>query len=159
MLTAKAKDTRKKRQARKRKKLAKRASRKKLKARRAAKHQNPENVIAERPVSAERPVTLAPGTRVRRGPDWVWNGQDYNGVGTVATVAMDLSFDDTPGWVYVRWDGGGFNCYRWGVDTIDGKKYDLEIVWPEDTQPVDLNVLSETVDDICDELVAIAKRS
>jgi hypothetical protein len=47
------------------------------------------------------------GDRVRRGLDWKWGDQDKNGNGT-ATDCLD-----DEGWIYVRWDAGGKNKYRY----------------------------------------------
>ncbi|XP_061169363.1 uncharacterized protein LOC133178656 [Saccostrea echinata] len=50
------------------------------------------------------------GTRVRRGPDWIWNEQDSRRPGTVTGHPKDA------GWISVEWDTGGNYRYRYGAD-------------------------------------------
>lgn len=51
------------------------------------------------------------GKRVRRGPDWKWGDQDGHGEGTVYHGIVP--FLDKR-WVWVQWDNGLINQYRWG---------------------------------------------
>ncbi|CAC5419363.1 unnamed protein product [Mytilus coruscus] len=46
------------------------------------------------------------GTRVRRGPNWHWKNQDSNMAGTVIG-------EDEDGMLWVEWDSGHKNCYRY----------------------------------------------
>ncbi|XP_071102578.1 uncharacterized protein [Haliotis cracherodii] len=66
------------------------------------------------------------GTRVTRGPDWHWGNQDTEGPGTIIN-----HYDKHGGGkhlLYVQWDNGTFNQYRYGLDG----EYD---VWPAPDQP------------------------
>ncbi|XP_061168824.1 uncharacterized protein LOC133178075 [Saccostrea echinata] len=55
----------------------------------------------EHEVYSERNESLlAPGTRVRRGPNWHYRNQDSNGPGTVT------GHWHREGWIYVEWDTG-----------------------------------------------------
>ncbi|XP_062596394.1 E3 ubiquitin-protein ligase Ufd4-like [Saccostrea cucullata] len=55
----------------------------------------------EKEVYTERSdLLLAPGTRVRRGPNWHYDNQDSNGPGTVT------GHWQRDGWIYVEWDTG-----------------------------------------------------
>mmetsp|Transcript_16506 Transcript_16506/g.41952 ORF Transcript_16506/g.41952 Transcript_16506/m.41952 type:complete len:448 (+) Transcript_16506:1-1344(+) len=64
------------------------------------------------------------GSRVRRGPDWVWFHQDGGGPGTVVEL---VPWKQEPGaGLRVRWDRtGDWNVYRWNAE--DGK-FDLELL-------------------------------
>jgi hypothetical protein len=69
--------------------------------------------------------SLAPGTRVMRGPMWSWEDQD-GGEGSFGTVVNAELAEDTgalTGWLRVRWDAGGVNRYRWGANDC----YDLVV--------------------------------
>ncbi|XP_052277941.1 uncharacterized protein LOC127876647 isoform X2 [Dreissena polymorpha] len=67
---------------------------------------------------------IAPGCRVRRGPDWHFPDQD-GGAGNLGSVyKVNLN-----GIVKVRWDNSNTNSYRFGMDG----KFDLEIVEVEPT--------------------------
>ena len=81
-------------------------------------------------VSSKSAAKDAPsiGTKVKRGPDWQWGDQD-GGAGKLGTVIEAI---DPDGWIEVKWDEGGSNNYRWGVDG----KYDLEIVTEEGSSSV-----------------------
>src|SRR5690349_17503801 len=69
------------------------------------------------PDAADTP-SLAPGTRVRRGPDWNRGDEDKGGLGTVLrSYAGDLSY-------VVMWDHGAMDTYRFGEDDA----HDLEVV-------------------------------
>ncbi|XP_071117081.1 uncharacterized protein [Haliotis cracherodii] len=48
------------------------------------------------------------GTRVVRGPDWVWGNQDTEGAGTIINHGLDAQY------VWVFWDNGHLNVYRFG---------------------------------------------
>ncbi|XP_052277936.1 uncharacterized protein LOC127876646 isoform X2 [Dreissena polymorpha] len=62
---------------------------------------------------------IAPGCRVRRGPDWRYEDQD-GGPGNIGSVyGVDIS-----GIVKVRWDNGNLNTYRFGTNGM----FDLAIV-------------------------------
>jgi len=81
--------------------------------------------VEARALPCSRPVRLLPpippiGTRVRRGTDWVWGAQD-GGNGSLGTI---VEGPVAAGTVPVRWDAGGLNQYRWGLDG----KLDLEAV-------------------------------
>lgn len=58
--------------------------------------------------------SLAPiGSRVRRGPDWMWNSQDSHGPGTI------IGHDDGDQ-VWVEWDiNANQNIYRYGSNGYD----------------------------------------
>jgi hypothetical protein len=57
------------------------------------------------------------GARVVRGPDWEWEDQDGDGVGTI--VDPNHSTNGGNQWVYVEWDEGGSNSYRIGPELFD----------------------------------------
>ncbi|XP_078314706.1 uncharacterized protein LOC111131205 isoform X1 [Crassostrea virginica] len=57
------------------------------------------------------------GTRVRRGPDWMWKEQDNYGPGTV------IAHSNEDGWLFVEWDTGNYNAYRYGPVL---NKYDVK---------------------------------
>lgn len=94
-------------------------------------------------IESENPVLPALGTRVVRGPDWKWDNQDTDGVGTVinhthdprkickgvnidhrlshflvSTVAVFIQvwLRYASGWIWVHWDNGSCNKYRYGAD-------------------------------------------
>ncbi|XP_071117300.1 uncharacterized protein [Haliotis cracherodii] len=65
---------------------------------------------------------LAPlGSRVMRGKDWKWEDQDLQGVGTI------INHDENENWVWVLWDSGERNRYRYNLNgvfdvaTVDGR--------------------------------------
>ena len=57
-------------------------------------------------------MTISPGIRVIRGPDWSWSDQD-GGEGCLGTV-IESKKDPTEGTVMVRWDCGKQSNYRVG---------------------------------------------
>jgi E3 ubiquitin-protein ligase HECTD1 len=61
---------------------------------------------------------MSVGSRVVRGIDWKWRGQDGNPPGE-GTVTGELH----SGWIDVTWDHGGSNSYRMGAEG----KYDLKL--------------------------------
>ncbi|XP_060066448.1 E3 ubiquitin-protein ligase MIB2-like [Ylistrum balloti] len=65
------------------------------------------------------------GARVSRGPDWMWEAQDGNGMGKVIAV-VNFSLDTDRDAVEVTWDIGQTNVYRHGYDG----KLDLKCVKP-----------------------------
>ncbi|XP_046350608.2 uncharacterized protein LOC124131392 [Haliotis rufescens] len=64
-------------------------------------------------IESENPVLPALGTRVVRGPDWKWDNQDTDGVGTVINHIHDPR---KICWIWVHWDNGSCNKYRYGAD-------------------------------------------
>ncbi|XP_062614438.1 uncharacterized protein LOC134276174 [Saccostrea cucullata] len=69
------------------------------------------------------------GSRVKRGPDWMWKNQDRHGPGTVIAPSKDA------GWLIVRWDAGTADGYRYGTNTVLKDKYDVVVC----TEPRILN--------------------
>ncbi len=63
-------------------------------------------------ISVEGPEELAVGTRVVRGPDWKWGGQD-GGEGNMGEVVAVKQ----RGWVMVKWNNNKHKSfdYRWGA--------------------------------------------
>ncbi|XP_033763353.1 uncharacterized protein LOC117344636 [Pecten maximus] len=55
------------------------------------------------------------GARVCRGPDWMWEDQDGNGMGKVISI-VNFSLDTDRDAVEVTWDIGQTNVYRHGYD-------------------------------------------
>ena len=73
------------------------------------------------PCTATVQNKLALGTRVRRGPDWEYGGQDNNGLGTVSG-----DYPVQVGSACVRWDHGSCKFgYRWNENYKDLKIVDL----------------------------------
>ena len=80
--------------------------------------------------SAPTPTLLSPEaadwevleirSRVVRGPDWAWDDQGGDTVGTVTGQSGPV------GWYSVAWDNGETNNYRWG----QVGSYQLEVVSP-----------------------------
>jgi len=61
-------------------------------------------------------VSLEPGQRVRRGPDWEWGDQDMHQGRAMTGTVQDSSGEGT-GWMRVTWDNNGHtNSYRWGQE-------------------------------------------
>ncbi|XP_056021560.1 uncharacterized protein LOC125649346 isoform X2 [Ostrea edulis] len=54
------------------------------------------------------------GSRVKRGPNWKWQNQDAEGIGTVVG-----HFAEEDGWLYVEWDYGQTCKYRFGKMIYD----------------------------------------
>ncbi|XP_055895870.1 uncharacterized protein LOC106054167 isoform X2 [Biomphalaria glabrata] len=76
-------------------------------------------VAFEKVSNDEDTVTIVPGLRVVRGPDWAWGNQD-GGEGHLGTVVVERS-GSCGKWISVIWDNGSENCY-----TADTKSaYDL----------------------------------
>lgn len=72
-----------------------------------------------------RPEVLPVGTRVRRGPDWIW-GDDDGGAGCLGTIIGRSCLG--LGWCEVLWDDGVSQDATFGA-TVNGKlDYDLEVV-------------------------------
>ncbi|XP_061168839.1 uncharacterized protein LOC133178095 [Saccostrea echinata] len=61
------------------------------------------------------------GSRVKRGPDWMWKNQDQRGPGTV------VAHSDDAGWLIVHWDIGTSASYRYGTTTAEKDKYDIVV--------------------------------
>ncbi|XP_062608085.1 uncharacterized protein LOC134269920, partial [Saccostrea cucullata] len=61
------------------------------------------------------------GSRVKRGPDWIWKNQDQHGPGTVVTHSNDV------GWLVVHWDAGTAEGYRYGTNNVLKDKYDVVV--------------------------------
>ena len=60
-----------------------------------------------------------PGTKVRLGPDWKWNDQDGNGIGTVMGPGK-------PVWVIVQWEHNDEQIqYRSGANN---GKFDIDLM-------------------------------
>lgn len=55
------------------------------------------------------------GARVSRGPDWMWDEQDGDGIGKVISV-VNFSLDTDRDAMEVTWDTGATNVYRHGYD-------------------------------------------
>ncbi|XP_061168822.1 uncharacterized protein LOC133178072 [Saccostrea echinata] len=110
----------------------------------------------EHDVYSERSESLlAPGTRVRRGPNWHYSNQDSNGPGTVTghwDRGSDWKWGDQDGGegnigavyrvkenaVYVRWSNGNKSNYRFGYD----EKYDIVVCDPFDESIVGSQICS-----------------
>jgi Mib_herc2 len=58
-------------------------------------------------------MILPIGTRVKRGPSWMWGLQDSNGFGTVEEHIYDPWMTDQGFTLKVRWDKGNMNNYRY----------------------------------------------
>lgn len=69
---------------------------------------------------------LAPGIRVVRGPDWIWQNQDdgEGHVGTLCEIGRSGSTHSPEKTVVVNWDSGHRTNYRVGYQ----KQYDLIVV-------------------------------
>jgi predicted kinase/phosphoglycolate phosphatase-like HAD superfamily hydrolase len=65
--------------------------------------------------AADYPETLEPGTRVKRGPDWLWGDQDFD---DGAPCEGSTFHHGAHGWVSVKWDSGHEFGYRY--DPADG---------------------------------------
>ncbi|XP_046350621.2 uncharacterized protein LOC124131401 [Haliotis rufescens] len=50
------------------------------------------------------------GSRVIRGPDWMWKNQDTEGPGTI------INHNRLDKWLWVKWDNGEQNVYRYGEE-------------------------------------------
>ncbi len=61
--------------------------------------------------TAGGPSKMAIGQRVVRGPNWQWGNQD-GGAGN-AGVCVEIDGD---GWTRVKWDKGGTQCYKNGLE-------------------------------------------
>jgi hypothetical protein len=73
-----------------------------------------------------RPNTLAPGTVVRRGPDWRYADQDGSSSAMGVVVRMAYFQAEAQKGIVVRWPHSTANyTYRWGAD---GGKYDVEVI-------------------------------
>lgn len=79
---------------------------------------------------ASSPATLTVGSRVMRGPDWIWgDAQNQNGLGTVISELGTEAGGS--GWVRVKWDKTlKENNYRYG----EGGAYDLCVVQESEPQ-------------------------
>lgn len=66
--------------------------------------------------SGEVVSTVDIGAIVRRGPNWIYNNQDDNGIETIICPVKD--YDK---WVSVKWQNGSQNGYRIGYKN----KFDL----------------------------------
>ncbi|XP_046553778.1 uncharacterized protein LOC124263217 isoform X2 [Haliotis rubra] len=64
-------------------------------------------------IEHDDPVLACLGTRVVRGPDWKWGNQDTDGAGTVINHTNDPRYLY---WIWVHWDNGTHNKYRYGRD-------------------------------------------
>ncbi|XP_062586128.1 uncharacterized protein LOC134247760 isoform X2 [Saccostrea cucullata] len=60
------------------------------------------------------------GSRVKRGPGWIYDNQDNNGPGTVIGHQND-------GWLYVEWDAGSIYPYIFGSNSYARDKYDVTV--------------------------------
>ncbi|XP_046572311.1 uncharacterized protein LOC124280418 [Haliotis rubra] len=58
------------------------------------------------------------GSRVMRGPEWMWKNQDTEGPGTI------INHNRLDKWLWVKWDNGEQNVYRYGEDN----NYDVILV-------------------------------
>jgi hypothetical protein len=58
-------------------------------------------------------MTLPIGTRVKRGPSWMWGLQDGNGFGVVEEHIRDPWMIAEGYTLRVRWDNGHINNYRY----------------------------------------------
>ncbi|XP_052866269.1 E3 ubiquitin-protein ligase MIB2 isoform X2 [Anopheles cruzii] len=69
---------------------------------------------------------LAPGIRVARGPDWIWQDQDdgEGHVGTLCEIGRSGSTHSPDKTVVVNWDSGHRTNYRVGYH----KQYDLIVI-------------------------------
>nr|XP_029713917.1 E3 ubiquitin-protein ligase MIB2-like [Aedes albopictus] len=69
---------------------------------------------------------LAPGIRVVRGPNWIWQNQDdgEGHVGTLCEIGRSGSTHSPEKTVVVNWDSGHRTNYRVGYQ----KQYDLIVV-------------------------------
>nr|XP_022329954.1 uncharacterized protein LOC111128567 [Crassostrea virginica] len=65
------------------------------------------------------PIAPNVGTRVKRGPDWMWKNQDGRGAGTV------VGHGTRNGWINVEWDTGLALRYRYGWNGFE-TAYDVE---------------------------------
>ncbi|XP_076443753.1 uncharacterized protein LOC143282123 [Babylonia areolata] len=73
------------------------------------------HAVIEDEVKVKNGELLSLGTRVVRGPHWKWKNQDTDGPGTV------IQHSRKDNWLYVRWDNGTHNAYRYG----EGGKTDV----------------------------------
>ncbi|XP_067666529.1 uncharacterized protein [Haliotis asinina] len=72
-------------------------------------------------IERDDPVLPRLGTRVVRGRDWKWDNQDTDGAGTVINHTNDPR---NLYWIWVHWDNGTYNKYRYGTDGA----FDVKIV-------------------------------
>ena len=76
-----------------------------------------ESACKHTAVVSQSPPEWAPAIkgRVVRAGDWMWHDQDVGTFGTITSL-------DNKQWIGVRWDLGGTNFYRYGLDG----KFDLK---------------------------------
>ncbi|KAL8580284.1 hypothetical protein ACOMHN_061525 [Nucella lapillus] len=81
-------------------------------------------------------VLLPLGTRVIRGPHWKWGNQDTEGAGTVVQHRKKRD-----GWLYVKWDNGTHNAYRFGEsDCLDVQQTDDHPRILDESEMIDIGV-------------------
>ncbi|XP_062610774.1 uncharacterized protein LOC134272566, partial [Saccostrea cucullata] len=90
-----------------------------------------ENDKHEMDIRSQEPNPNMPplGSRVERGPDWVWKNKDHIGPGTVVAHSNDA------GWLIVHWDAGTTEEYRYGTNNVLKDKFDVVVC----TEPRILN--------------------
>ncbi|XP_061194921.1 uncharacterized protein LOC133203068 [Saccostrea echinata] len=74
----------------------------------ASEHSDSDEDVIDIVLEKKDPCMPDLGSRVKRGPDWMWENQDGYGPGTV------IGFGKKVGWLWIEWDNGDKNKYRYG---------------------------------------------